>query len=72
MRFFDLRRWDNLPEKIGGKSMAQVLNEFAAADLRVRGFMTGTTFSDNDKFMPVPQGQIDLQPGVIVQRPEYQ
>ena len=72
MRFFDLRRWDNLPEKIGGKSMAQVLNEFAAGDLRIREFMSGATFDESDKFMPVPQGQIDLQPGVIVQRPEYQ
>ncbi len=72
MRFFDLRRWDNLPEKIGGKSMAQVLNDFAAGDLRIREFMSGATFDESDKFMPVPQGQIDLQPGVIVQRPEYQ
>lgn len=71
MRFFDLRRWDNLPEKIGGKSMAQVLNDFAAGDLRIREIMAGATFDEIDKFMPVPQGQIDLQPGVIVQRPEY-
>jgi len=71
MRFFDLRRWDNLPEKIGGKSMAQVLNDFAAGDLRIRNFMSGTNFSESDKFMPIPQAQIDLQPGVIVQRPEY-
>jgi hypothetical protein len=72
MRFFDLRRWDNLPNKIGGKSMAQVLNEFATADLRVRpSFMGGVTFTDKAKYMPVPQGQIDLQPGVIEQRPEY-
>jgi hypothetical protein len=72
MRFFDLRRWDKLPGKIGGKSMADILNGFASADLRVRkSFMTGATFSDVDKFIPIPQTQIDLQPGVIEQRPEF-
>jgi hypothetical protein len=69
MRFFDLRRWDKLPNKIGGKSMAEILNGFAAADLRIRkSFMNGATFSETDKWVPVPQAQIDLQPGVIEQR----
>jgi hypothetical protein len=72
MRFFDLRRWDKLPNKIGGKSMADILNGFATADLRVRkSFMSGANFSESDKFIPVPQVQIDLQPGVIEQRPEF-
>ena len=72
MRFFDLRRWDNLPADVKGKTMASILNDFATSDLRVRsGFMKGATFSENDKFWPVPQGQIDLQPGVLEQRPEY-
>ncbi len=72
MRFFDLRRWDNLPADVKGKDMATILNEFATADLRVRAFMAGATFSAAaDKYQPIPQGQIDLQPGVIEQRPEY-
>lgn len=72
-RFFDLRRWDNLPNKIGGKSMAEVLNGFAEADLRIRpSFMAGANFSDRDKYQPVPQSQLDNQPGVLEQRPEYQ
>ena len=33
--------------------------------------MRDATFSNNDKFQPVPQGQIDLQPGVLVQNPDY-
>lgn len=69
-RFFDLRRWDNLPNKIGGKSMAEILNRFAEHDLRVRpSFMKGAVFNESDKWMPVPQGQIDRQKGVLVQRP---
>lgn len=72
-RFFDLRRWDNLPNKIGGKSMADILNDFAAADLRVRAsFMSGASFTEKDKYQPIPQAQLDLQPEVLVQRPEYQ
>lgn len=72
MRFFDLRRWDNLPADVKGKDMATILNEFAAADLRIRAFMTGANFSAAaDKYQPIPQGQIDLQSGVIEQRPEY-
>ncbi|GAB1450424.1 RagB/SusD family nutrient uptake outer membrane protein [Draconibacterium sp.] len=69
MRFFDLRRWDKLPNKIGGKSMAEILNGFATTDLRIRkSFMSGANFSETDKWVPVPQTQIDLQPGVIEQR----
>ena len=72
MRFFDLRRWDGLPNKIGGKSMADVLNDFATADLRVRpSFMAGKSFSDGDKYQPIPQNVLDLQPDVMVQRPGY-
>lgn len=73
-RFFDLRRWDDLPNKIGGMSMAEVLNDFARGDERIRtsaAGMTGYTFNDNDKFMPIPQDQLDQQVGVLEQRPEY-
>jgi hypothetical protein len=71
-RFFDLRRWDNLPNKIGGMSMADILNGFAAADARIRpSFMSGATFGEGDKYQPIPQDQLDLQPGVLEQRPGY-
>lgn len=71
-RFFDLRRWDNLSADVKGKPMATILNDFATADTRVRAsFMKGATFSEGDKFWPVPQTQLDLQPGVLEQRPEF-
>lgn len=71
-RFFDLRRWDKLPNKIGGKSMAGVLNDFARSDLRIRPlFMKSAGFSEKDKFQPVPQSQLDLSNGILVQRPDY-
>lgn len=71
MRFFDLRRWDNLPADVKGKDMATILNEFAVADLRIRAFMAGANFSAADKYQPIPQSQIDLQKDVLEQRPEY-
>jgi hypothetical protein len=67
-RFFDLRRWD----KANPGSMAATLNAFAAADQRVRPeVMKGTSFDEKDKYQPVPQVQLDLEPGVLVQNPGY-
>ncbi len=71
MRFFDLRRWDKLPSDVKGKDMETILNEFASGDLRIRSFMKNAEFSASDKYQPVPQAQIDMQPGVLEQRPEY-
>jgi len=71
-RFFDLRRWDNLPNKIGGKSMAELLNEFAQSDLRIRDFMMrNAEFNNFDKYQPIPKEVIESQPNVIFQRPDY-
>lgn len=69
-RFFDLRRWDDLPAGLR-VDMAATLNAFQQGDLRIRSFMQGASFENRDKFMPVPQGQLDLQKGVLVQNPDY-
>jgi len=61
-RFFDLRRWGIITE---------TLNAFAQGDLRIRSTMQGKVFSDKAKYAPIPQSQIDLQPGVLVQNPGY-
>lgn len=63
-RFFDLRRWGIITE---------TLNAFAAADLRIRPWMSkgGAVFTDRDKYQPIPQAQLDIQPGVLVQNPGY-
>jgi hypothetical protein len=61
-RFFDLRRWGII---------TKTLNDFALADLRIRNFMSGATFDERDKYQPIPQDQIDLQPDVLVQNPGY-
>ena len=49
-----------------------MLNAFAFADLRViPSFMQGKSFSEGDKYQPIPQAQLDVQPDVLVQRPGY-
>ncbi|WP_319590991.1 RagB/SusD family nutrient uptake outer membrane protein [uncultured Draconibacterium sp.] len=72
-RFFDLRRWDNLPNKIGGQSMAEVLNRFKDGDFESRQSyqLQNAEFTNDDKYMPVPKDQIEMQKGVLQQRPEY-
>lgn len=70
-RFFDLRRWDNLPLELNSMPMIKTLNDFAEKDLRIRTFMQGATFTERDKLQPIPQFQIDLQPGVLIQNPGY-
>lgn len=70
-RFFDLRRWDDLPADMNSMPMVETLTDFATADLRLRSVMQGVVFNEVDKYQPVPQGQLDLQPGVLVQRPGY-
>jgi len=69
MRFFDLRRWDKAT--VGRVDMAAVLNAFARGDERIRDVMGGATFTEKAKYMPIPQTQIDLQPGVLKQNSGY-
>jgi hypothetical protein len=69
MRFFDLRRWDKAT--VGRVDMTATLNSFARADERIRDAMKWAIFTEKAKYMPVPQTQIDLQPGVLVQNPGY-
>ncbi|MGF1586324.1 MAG: RagB/SusD family nutrient uptake outer membrane protein [Bacteroidales bacterium] len=62
-RFFDLRRWG-----IDG----EVLNKYIAHDSEFRYFMRGITYDPEvHDYWPIPQGQIDLQTGVIMQDPNH-
>jgi starch-binding outer membrane protein, SusD/RagB family len=63
-RFFDLRRWGIIE---------QTLNDFARrdAEFRPEGFMRSALFTERAKYMPIPQMQINMQPGVLEQNPGY-
>lgn len=62
LRYFDLRRWgiDN-----------EVLNAFIVKDLKFRDFMTGASYDPKKSYWPLPESQLDLQPGVLKQDPGY-
>ena len=73
-RFFDLQRYDGLyggPEPQG--YMAGVLNNFIKADTRISNpVLNGHTFTANkNELFPIPQNQIDIQAGQLVQNPGY-
>jgi hypothetical protein len=62
-RFFDLRRWGIDDE---------VLNAYIQDDSQFRTFLVGKHYDPNeDDFWPLPQNQLDLQPGVLSQDPAY-
>jgi hypothetical protein len=75
-RFYDLARWSGLygattstPEYIN-----DVLNAYLQyeAPKLPSGAFTGATFDEKDKWLPLPQGQIDLiGPDILVQNPNY-
>ena len=73
-RFFDLQRYDGVyggPEAKG--YMAGVLNAYIKADTRISNpVLNGSTFTANkNELYPIPQNQIDLAAGPLVQNPGY-
>ncbi len=62
-RFWDLRRWGIIDA---------TLDAYIAHDITFRTFMQGSTFeAGKDEYWPIPQGVLDLQPGIITQDPDY-
>ena len=63
LRFFDLRRWGLL---------GTVIPKYITNDSKFRNFMKGAIFSPTkNDYWPLPQDQIDLQKGVLVQDGSY-
>lgn len=62
-RFFDLVRWGLDQE---------VLPAFIEKDTKVRIFMTGATYQPKHAKWPIPQSQLDIQKGVLMQDPAHQ
>jgi len=61
-RFFDLVRWGKAEE---------VINEFLENDSKLRVFTQGVTFLPKHNYFPLPQSQIDIQHGILVQDPAW-
>ncbi len=63
-RFFDLVRW--------GVAAAAINTYLKFEGGILTNQLGGTTFTaGKNEYMPIPQGQIDLQPGVLKQNPGY-
>ena len=71
-RFYDLNRWSG---SYGGTSptpdyVKRVLDSYIAYESpKLPIAMSGVSYSVNDKFLPLPQGQVDLKPGILTQNP---
>jgi len=62
-RFFDLRRWGLL---------GKVIPPYIAKDSKFRTFMEGAVFNeDKHDYWPLPQSQLDIQPGILEQDPAW-
>lgn len=62
-RFFDLVRW-GLAD--------QVMNTYIGQEQQLRSYLVGSVFEKNKhEYFPLPQDQIDLSGGVLVQNPGY-
>lgn len=61
-RHFDLKRWGIISE---------VMTKYIELDTQHRNWLVGTSFDARDDYWPLPQSQIDLQKGVLVQDPDY-
>ena len=62
-RFFDLVRWGIAEE---------VMNTYIMEEQDIRSYLLGAQFEDpTHRYFPIPQNQIDLSNGVLVQNPGY-
>jgi hypothetical protein len=62
-RFFDLVRWG---------IAAEVMNSYFASEKQIRSHLTNAVFvKGKHEYMPIPQVQMDLSQGNMVQNPNY-
>jgi tetratricopeptide (TPR) repeat protein len=72
-RFYDLMRWSGLYGGAASDYGAKVINAYLTyeAPKIPSGAFTGSVFDDKDKWLPLPQSQLDLKPGVLTQNPGF-
>jgi hypothetical protein len=63
-RFFDLVRWG---------IAAEVMNSYFESEKQIRSHLTNAAFVEGkNEYMPIPQVQMDLSQGNMVQNPNYE
>jgi len=62
-RFFDLVRWG---------VAAEIMNSYLQKEKQIRSHLTNANFVEGkNEYMPIPQVQMDLSQGNMVQNPKY-
>ncbi|HTF18928.1 MAG TPA: RagB/SusD family nutrient uptake outer membrane protein [Chryseolinea sp.] len=72
-RFYDLARWSGVYGGAASTYIDRVLNAYLTYESPKipSGAFTGAKYDDQDKWLPLPQDQVDLKPGVLTQNPGY-
>jgi len=71
-RFYDLCRWSGVYGGTPSDYVERVLGAYLAYESpKLPIALSGTAYGANDKFLPLPQSQIDLKPGVLTQNPGF-
>ena len=71
-RFFDLRRWGQHTPQVNGKYYdVYILEDYIEHDSKIRSVMRGIIYNTSRRYWPIPQRELDLQPGVLTQDPNY-
>jgi starch-binding outer membrane protein, SusD/RagB family len=72
-RFYDLARWSGVYGGTATNYIDRVLDAYLAyeAPKIPSGAFTGSSYDEQDKWLPIPLNQIDLKPGVLTQNPGY-
>ena len=71
-RFFDLRRWGQYSPMVNGQPYdVYILTDYIKRDSEFRNVMKGVIYDDTRRYWPIPQRELDLQPGVLTQSQYY-
>jgi hypothetical protein len=49
-----------------------MINLFIKQDSKFRNYLGGSVFAKKHEYWPVPQSQLDLQPDVLIQNPDWE
>jgi len=71
-RFYDLARWSGVYGGTPSDYINRVLSSYLTYEApKLPIALSGTSFPDKAKWLPLPQPQIDLKPGILTQNPGF-
>lgn len=71
-RFYDLARWSGAYGGTQTDYISRVLNAYLTYESpKLPIAFSGSSYPENAKWLPLPQNQLDLKPGVLTQNPGF-